>query len=146
MDHSYNNSSNLSKALSPLKQDIERLKKQRKNQEYEAYDNGIQSLCSKLRKIVEHGIETDLLSGIVTRFSYSVQTLKLNNLHAINSDDINLFDDMMTKYSSYEHSQSLERPVSLPELEDIEKDIEQLLEWYTDFNKRRDIVKKNIPR
>lgn len=146
MDHSYSSFSNLSKALSPLKQDIERLKKQRKNQEYEAYDSGIQALCSKLRKIVEHGIETDLLSGIVTRFSYSVQTLKLNNLHAINSKDINLFDDMMTKYSSYEHSQSLERPVSLPELEDIEKDIEQLLEWYTDFNKRRDIIKKNIPR
>lgn len=145
-DPSYNGSKNIKEALKPLKQEVVRLKKQYKNQEYEAYDSGIQSLCSKLRKIVEHGIETDLLSGIVTRFGCSVQTLKLNNLHAINSKDINLFYDMMTKYSSYEHSQSLERPVNLPDLEDIEKDIEQLLEWYTDFNKRRDIIKKNIPR
>ncbi len=145
-DPSYNGSKNIKEALKPLKQEVVRLKKQYKNQEYEAYDSGIQSLCSKLRKIVEHGIETDLLSGIVTRFGCSVKTLQLNYLHTINSEDINLFDDMMTKYSSYEHSQSLERPVSLPELEDIEKDIEQLLEWYTDFNKRRDIIKKNIPR
>ena len=54
-------------------------------------------------------------------------------LYNVQEDDIAVFEKMMTKYSAYEHSQSLERPVSLPELSDIEADIESLLAWCKDF-------------
>lgn len=81
-----------------------------------------------MRKIVEQGIETDLLSKIVTRFGYSINTLRLKYLYIVTPSDIDKFNDAMTKYSAYEHSQSTERPVNLPELSEIEKDINDLLD------------------
>lgn len=130
-------------ALNKVKnRDIVLLKKQYKNGEYESYDNGIKSLCSDFRKIVEQGIETDLLCKIVTRFGYSVNTLRLKYLYAVTRSDIDLFNNMMTKYSTYEHSQSTERPVELPELSDIEKDVDDLISWCNDFGKRCNEIDK----
>ena len=131
---SYHGAKQMKDALKSLKNnEIILLKKQFKNKEYESYNDGIKALCSKLRIIVEHGIETDLLQSIVTRFGYSVGSLKVRLLYNVKEDDIAVFEKMMTKYSAYEHSQSLERPVSLPELSDIEADIESLLAWCKDF-------------
>ena len=131
---SYHGAKQMKDALKSLKSnEIIQLKKQFKNQEYESYNSGIKALCSKLRIIVEHGIETDLLQSIVTRFGYSVGSLKVRLLYNVKEDDIAVFEKMMTKYSAYEHSQSLERPVALPELSDIEADIESLLGWCKDF-------------
>lgn len=36
---------------------------------------------------------------------------------------------MMTKYSYYEHSQPIERPISLPNIDELEKDITLYIEW-----------------
>lgn len=131
---SYHGAKQMKEALKCLKNsEILLLKRQFKNQEYESYNDGIKALCSKLRIIVEHGIETDLLQSIVTRFGYSVGSLKVRLLYNIKENDIAVFEQMMTKYSAYEHSQSLERPVDLPELSDIEADIESLLSWCKDF-------------
>lgn len=140
----YRGTIKMKNALNDVKnRDIPLLKKQYQNREYESYDNGIKSLCSNFRKIVEQGIETDLLSKVVTRFGYSVNTLRLKYLRAISQKDIDLFDKMMTKYSAYEHSQSMERPVELPELCEIENDIDLFIEWYNSFNKRRNEIDKN---
>lgn len=49
---------------------------------------------------------------------------------------------MMTKYSAFEHSQSTERPINLPELSEIETDIDDMLKWCKDFNKRCDDANK----
>ncbi len=122
--------------------DIPFLKKCYDNGEYESYDKGIKSLCSDFRKIVEQGIETDLLSKIVTRFDYAVSSLRLKYLYIVEKSDIDIFNDMMTKYSAYEHSQSMERPIELPELSDIESDIKTLINWCTDFKKRYNAVDK----
>lgn len=139
----YHGALKMKKALNKVKnRDIVLLKKQYKNGEYESYDNGIKSLCSDFRKIVEQGIETDLLCKIVTRFGYSVNTLRLKYLYAVTRSDIDLFNNMMTKYSAYEHSQSTERPVGLPELSDIERDVDDLISWCDDFGKRRNEIDK----
>ncbi len=136
----YIGSASIDKALGKLSDKIPRLKKLQKEGSYDEYDNGIKSLCSDLRKAVEHGIETDLLNNIVMRFRPSVQSQRLRYLKIVTNDDVALFDSMMTKYSEYEHSQSLERPVSLPELSDIENDIDRLKKWHEDFARRCKVV------
>ena len=78
----------------------------------------------------------ELLSKVVTRFDYSIKTMCLRYLHIITDDDINLFEEMMTRYSYFDHSQSVERPVSLPSVDDVEKDIDRVLAWSEDFKKR----------
>ncbi len=140
----YNGALKMKNALNNLKnRDIALLKKLYKSGEYESYDNGIKSLCSDFRKIVEQGIETDLLSKIVTRFGYSVNTLRLKYLYIVSQSDVDLFNNMMTKYSAYEHSQSTERPVELPELSDIEADVAAFIAWCDDFGKRcKEVDKK----
>lgn len=139
----YHGALKMKNALNDLKnRDISLLKKQYKNGEYELYDKGIKSLCSEFRMIVEQGIETDLLSKIVTRFGYSVNTLRLKYLYIVTQSDIDMFNDMMTKYSAYEHSQSTERPVELPALSEIEEDVDSFINWCKDFGKRCDAVDK----
>ena len=44
---------------------------------------------------------------------------------------------MMTKYSRYEHAQSAEAPVQLPEPDELEEDIAQLKKWRDELEKRR---------
>ena len=48
-----------------------------------------------------------------------------------------IFDKMMTKYSFFEHSQSSEKPVSLPEINDIVADVDEMLNWLSGYNKRK---------
>ena len=83
-----------------------------------------------------------MLCKIVTRFGYSVNTLRLKYLYVVTQSDIDLFNNMMTKYSAYEHSQSTERPVALPDLGDIESDVDALIEWCNDFGNRCNEVDK----
>ena len=66
-----------------------------------------------------------------------MQPLQLRYLHIINDDDIKIFERMMTKYSFFEHSQSSEKPVSLPEINDIAADIDEMLNWLNEYNKRK---------
>lgn len=61
---------------------------------------------------------------------------KIHKLALINKEDCQLFDDFMTKYSRYEHSQSYETPVELPEPDELKADIERILTWIQEFNKR----------
>jgi hypothetical protein len=42
----------------------------------------------------------------------------------------------MTKYSCYEHSQSDEAPVEIPDPSEILADIDRLLEWHNEFKDR----------
>lgn len=51
-------------------------------------------------------------------------------------EDCELFDDLMTKYSRYEHSQAPEAPVLLPSPEELQRDMEGIKEWLTEFKQR----------
>ena len=42
----------------------------------------------------------------------------------------------MTKYSYFEHSQPSEKPIELPDLEYLEKDVNDLIDWGKDDKKR----------
>ncbi|GKV89353.1 MULTISPECIES: AAA family ATPase [Pectobacterium] len=126
------------KALNILKNGpLSLLKKAYQNGDQDLYDREAKSLCSNLRIIVERCIETILLDEIVLRFRRSVMTgNKLMRLVKITPDDCQLLEDLMTRYSVYEHSQPNELPDNLPELSDIENDLDRLINWIDQFSIR----------
>jgi len=103
----------------------------------EAYGPYAKSICSDFRIILERLIETCLLKGVVERFRREVQTKnKICKLAKISENDCKFIDELMTKYSKYEHSQPAEAPIALPEPQEFEYDMKKLLEWANEFDKR----------
>lgn len=136
---SYIESISLTKKLNNMiNSDISSIRKAQENDDYVTADSLMRSLCTQFRNLVERGIEQNLLSGVVLRFNRNISTLKLPRLNAIAQEDISIFDRLMTKYSAFDHSQSIETPISLPEIADVETDLRMLSEWSTDFKKRCD--------
>lgn len=102
-----------------------------------SYKSIAQGICSDFRKLLERTIEEDLLSKVVLRHRRSVTTEnRIKMLAKITSADCAYFDDLMTKYSCYEHSQSTETPVALPDEPDLRADVEGLKTWRESFASR----------
>ena len=103
----------------------------------DAYSIHAKALCSEFRNILERMVELELTNGIVERHRRSIHTMgKLIKLAKISDEDCKLFDDLMTKYSRYEHSQSREAPVQLPQPDELEDDFNELRNWHEEFKKR----------
>lgn len=101
------------------------------------YETLAKSICSDFRIIIERFVENKLLCDVVQRFRRSINTLgKLEKIPLITMDDCKLFDELMTKYSKYEHSQSIELPVFAPSVEELREDMEKLKKWNEEFKKR----------
>ncbi|MCJ7773610.1 MAG: AAA family ATPase, partial [Desulfobacterales bacterium] len=96
----------------------------------------VKAICSDFRTLLERMIEVELLADVVQRHRRAVHTTKIDKLVKINRNDCNFFDEMMTKYSRYEHSQSDEAPVALPEPDELDKDLNNLKKWYDNFTMR----------
>ena len=97
----------------------------------------VQEICTDFRKLLERTVEDDLLNQVVRRHRRSVTTdNRLKPLASITRKDCKFIDDLMTKYSSYEHSQSQEAPTSLPDEPELRADLESLKAWREDFKKR----------
>jgi len=108
-------------------------------QEYgsEAYYPLAKSICTDFRILVEQIVELVLLAGVIRRHRRDITTKgKIEYLSKIRKGDCKVIDHFMTKYSPYEHSQSFESPVDVPEPESIRKDIKILLEWHDEYKKR----------
>lgn len=104
----------------------------------EAYRALAQGICSDFRKLLERTVEDDLLNEVVKRHRRSVTTdNRLGALHLIQPDDCQFIDGLMTKYSCYEHSQSQEVPVFIPEEVELRSDLESLKQWRKKFLERR---------
>lgn len=123
--------------LNALKnENIPRLKKLDENSG--EYTEGIHYICQQIRIHVEKSVEDTLLNGVVVRYRKSIQTLnKIEWLAEITSDDCKIIDEMMTKYSYYDHSMSDEAPLQEFTLEEIEDDVEQLITWLNDILSRK---------
>lgn len=104
----------------------------------EAYRNLAQGICSDFRKLLERTVENDLLNEVVKRHRRSVTTEnRLAPLTRITQADCELIDALMSKYSCYEHSHSLETPTFLPEELELREDIEALRTWRKELKDRR---------
>lgn len=125
-----------------LTNDIPKIRKAQSNGEYDIADKMIKALCSDLRSVVEQSIGQELLCGILSRFDRNVSSLKLPRLMAMTKEDVGLFHKLMSKYSCYEHSQSIETPISLPDIKSIEEDVIAIRDWGIGYKKRCDEAQK----
>ena len=104
----------------------------------EAYRQLAQGICSDFRKLIERTVEDDLLNQVVKRHRRSITTEnRLEALQFIEKDDCQFLDELMTKYSCYEHSQSHEAPVFIPEEQELRADLESLSQWRANLPNRR---------
>ncbi|RMP23886.1 hypothetical protein ALQ25_200307 [Pseudomonas coronafaciens pv. atropurpurea] len=116
---------------------ISRLKKHQEKAEVEAYESLAKSACSDFRIIVEKTIEYTLLADVVGRFRRAINTQgKLHKVAKVTNDDCVFIDDLMTRYSVYEHAQSEEMPSSALELDVFEADVTALQKWIAEFGSR----------
>lgn len=126
------------KALNQLIDDrLAKAKKLLNEEGKSVYEPYAKALCSDFRILLERMIECELIADVVQRYRRAITTMgKIGNLAKISEADCNYFDDLMTKYSRYEHSQPQEAPVPLPEPDAFETDFTSLREWQAEFKKR----------
>lgn len=107
------------------------------NDGYEVYYPLAKAICSDLRILAERIVELVFLADVIQRHRRQLNTLgKINKLAYIKKEDCDFIGEIMTKYSSFEHSQSDESPVEIPPPNELEFDISNIIEWHTEFSKR----------
>lgn len=95
------------------------------------YKSLFHNTCQDFRNIVEKSVEDELLGGVVKRFRREVQTKnRLSKLVEITTEDCNLIDRLMTRYSYYDHSMSDEAPLLEFTIMDLESDLFELKDWF----------------
>ncbi len=100
----------------------------------ESYSWWAKGVCSNTRITIEKVIEFDLLADVVQRFRRPITTQgKLHNVAKVTIEDCVYIDELMTKYSRYEHSQPNEVPVQPPEPDELDADLSKLKQWREDF-------------
>ncbi len=71
-------------------------------------------------------VENDLLTDVVQRFRRDTMTKgKIMKLSKITLEDCKFIDDMMTKFSLYEHPQPTETPVSTPDPDTLGEELKK---------------------
>jgi energy-coupling factor transporter ATP-binding protein EcfA2 len=125
-------------ALNKLKNErLVQAKKESDSNGSDAYYPLGKAICSDFRIILERVVESVLLSEIVLRYRRDIQTKnKLSNLLKISKEDCDMLDDLMTRYSFFEHSQPRESLVQIPEPEVLESDLNNMIKWHEEFKKR----------
>ena len=97
------------------------------------YDEKIHYVCQQIRIIVEKSVEEVLLNNVIRRFRRDIKTKgMLEKLASISMDDCKLIDEMMTKYSYYDHSMSDETPLVEFPISEIEADALRIRDWLND--------------
>lgn len=120
-----------------LNESLARLKRYQVENDAESYDFMAKSVCSDFRIIVERTVEVVMLNSVVLRFRREVMTKGLlRQLSNITQEDCDLIDDLMTRYSVYEHSQADDLPAVPPELAQLETDMQSLADWMEAYSKR----------
>ncbi|AGL84185.1 AAA family ATPase [Pseudomonas protegens] len=120
-----------------LNESLARLKRHQAEGDAESYDLMAKSICSDFRIIVERTVEVVMLNSVVLRFRREVMTKGLlRQLSNITQADCDLIDDLMTRYSVYEHSQADDLPAVPPELVQLETDMRSLADWMDIYSKR----------
>lgn len=128
---------NTTKANNILLSRLDKAKKAGEVSGAEAYRALAQGICSDFRKLLERTVEDDLLNQVVKRHRRSVTTdNRLTPLPLIDQEDCLFIDELMTKYSCYEHSQSEETPIFIPDEPELRQDVQALKDWRVRFKKR----------
>ena len=123
------------KAVARIKNEfLPQLRKHVNNGDVDTYEREAWQTCSEFRILVEKCIESVLLNEVLVRFRRDIQTKgRLSKLAKIEQSDCDLIDDLMSRYSVFEHSQSDEFPAPCPDLNKIEQDVDELSSWINAF-------------
>ncbi|MDR5826247.1 AAA family ATPase [Caballeronia sp. LP006] len=126
------------KALNRIRNEsLKQLRKLHDEADVAGYDEKVKGICSDVRILVEKCVETILLNDVLIRFRRSITTQnKIGKLAKIKADDCALIDDLMTRYSVFEHSQSTELPAECPDVDVLEKDVDVMIAWIKEFTER----------
>lgn len=104
---------------------------------YDAYYPLAKAICSDFRVLIERIVEFDLLADVVMRHRRAVNTKgKVHRLAKVTSDDCQLIETLMDQFSCFEHSQSNESPVDIPDPTVLDEALTKIIEWHEDFSKR----------
>lgn len=96
------------------------------------------AICSDIRILMERVVEIILLADVVQRHRREIHTLnKVDKLAKIKIEDCQLIEKIMSDFSTYEHSQSDESPVEMPDPDIIEEAIDSVLVWHEEFKNRK---------
>lgn len=126
------------KAIRKVKDhDIARAKKVIEDQGRDVYNQLARGICSDIRILIERVVEREMLNDIVLRHRGGVHTdNKIHLLAKIDEKDCNLIEKMMSVFSFHVHSQSDEVPIEVPEPDEIEARINELLTWHDQFKEK----------
>ncbi|MGZ8983078.1 MAG: AAA family ATPase [Methylotenera sp.] len=121
-----------------LTQEVVRLKKIAGESD-EAYLQAAKSFYGKKRETWERLIEEWLIKGVVERFSRNVQTQNTRYLIDIEQSDVDLITNAMSKCSSHfeGHDNADELGVDIPDVDEVDKDLQELANYFTSLKKRR---------
>lgn len=98
----------------------------------------VMSFYSLLRQAWERAVEDTLLKDVVKRFGREVNTKNLRYLKAIDDNDINTIEASMTKCSKIgAHDRAPGEMVSIPEVTEIEADLQQLIDWVANLKTKQ---------
>ena len=136
VESAHNGGQSLGKLKNIRNENIAKLKKM--DDSTVEYIQGIHYVCQQIRIHVEKSVEDTLLNGIVLRYRKDVQTNnRIKWLAEINEEDCKIIDEMMTKYSYYDHSMSDEMPLQEFPLNEVEADLDKLIKWLEGIKKRQ---------
>lgn len=123
------------KAVARIKNEfLPQLRKHVSKGDADAFEREAWQICSEFRILLEKCVESVLLNEVLVRFRRDVQTKgRLSKLTKIEQSDCDLIDDLMSRYSVFEHSQSDEFPAPCPDLQQIEQDVDTLSSWIGTF-------------
>ena len=116
---------------------LPRLAKLRSAAAVEEYSAQLLGACTDFRILLERCVEKVLLGDVIQRFRRSVETKgKIGILAKISTSDCLFIDDLMTRYSVFEHSQADELPSQLPDLDSFAGDVKATADWILEFEDR----------
>ena len=96
-------------------------------------------MLQQLRSAWERAVEEVLLNDVIQRAQVQVHTKKLILLDDIEGSDIDAVTSAMTKCSKVTdaHDDPLAAPSMIPDIEELERDIEELASWRERIVQRR---------
>ena len=118
----------------------ERCQEARRLTDVGAYEPLVAQICTDLRKAVERSVEEVLLSEVVMRYRRQLHVSMIKKLAAIDSDDLDLLDRLMTDYSRFQHDQTPSSQAPLPHIDQIESDLASLSSWAKTFRKKTAVL------
>jgi ABC-type hemin transport system ATPase subunit len=118
-------------------QRMDAARKRLKEEGWDGYEIEANAICRDARATLERIVELDLVAEVVRRFHPEIQTKnKLAKLAKIEIGDCEFIDGMMSYFSKFIHSQSVETPAPPPPEDELQEALNQIKNWRDTYDAR----------